>query len=157
MQVDINLGKFIEHGEYRGNLYGTSTDGIRDLIYSGIQPIICPHYQALKMLSTAELKPFIIYIMAPPFERLKESRHQAYARSTFDETSSRAFTDEEFVSMIRLGEKIESNYGHWIDLTIVNEDLNEAFEHGEGYSKIRSRCTLGPSLMGSMNNFLLPP
>ncbi|QQP57276.1 Uncharacterized protein FKW44_002203 [Caligus rogercresseyi] len=80
------------------------------------------------MLRTAELKPFIIYIMAPPFERLKESRHQAYARSTFDETSSRAFTDEEFVSMIRLGEKIESNYGHWIDLTIVNEDLNEAFE-----------------------------
>ncbi|CAB4065525.1 MAGUK p55 subfamily member 4,MAGUK p55 subfamily member 7 [Lepeophtheirus salmonis] len=128
MQVDINLGKFIEHGEYRGNLYGTSTDGIRDLIHAGIQPIICPHYQALKMLRTAELKPFIIYIEAPPFERLKETRHQAYARSTFDETSSRAFTDEEFVTMIRLGQKVESHYGHWIDLTIVNEDLNEAFE-----------------------------
>ena len=44
------------------------------------------------MLRTPELKPYIIYIKAPPFERLKETRHRAYARSTFDETSSRSFT-----------------------------------------------------------------
>ena len=48
--------------------------------------------QALKMLRTPELKPYIINIKAPPFERLKETRHRAYARSTFDETSSRSFT-----------------------------------------------------------------
>ena len=45
MQIDIEGGKFIEHGEYRGNLYGTSTDGVRDLIGTGLQPIISPHYQ----------------------------------------------------------------------------------------------------------------
>ena len=45
MQLDIEAGKFIEHGEYRGNLYGTSTDGIRDLIQAGYQPAIGPHYQ----------------------------------------------------------------------------------------------------------------
>lgn len=44
------------------------------------------------MLRTPELKPYIIYIKAPPFEKLKETRHRAYARSTFDETSSRSFT-----------------------------------------------------------------
>ena len=44
------------------------------------------------MLRTPELKPYIINIKAPPFERLKETRHRAYARSTFDETSSRSFT-----------------------------------------------------------------
>lgn len=30
--------------------------------------------------------------------------------------------------MIRAGEKIENLYGHWFDLTIVNEDLTLAFE-----------------------------
>ena len=49
-------------------------------------------FQALKMLRTPELKPFIVYVKAPPFDRLKETRHSAFARSTFDETSSRSFT-----------------------------------------------------------------
>jgi hypothetical protein len=44
------------------------------------------------MLRTPELKPYVISIAEPPFEQLKETRHQAYARSTFDETSSRSFT-----------------------------------------------------------------
>ena len=48
--------------------------------------------QALKMLRTPNLKPYIIYVKAPHFARLKETRHQAFARSTFDETSSRSFT-----------------------------------------------------------------
>ena len=47
MQLDIEAGKFIEHGEFRGNLYGTSTDGIRDLITAGYQTVIAPHYQVI--------------------------------------------------------------------------------------------------------------
>jgi hypothetical protein len=74
------------------------------------------------------LKPYIINIKAPPFERLKETRHRAYARSTFDETSSRSFTDDEFDTMIKAGEKIERLYAHWFDMVIENEDLNSAFE-----------------------------
>ena len=50
MQLDIEAGKFIEHGEFRGNLYGTSTDGIRDLITAGYQPAIAPHYQVTIIL-----------------------------------------------------------------------------------------------------------
>ena len=47
MQLDIEAGKFIEHGEFRGNLYGTSTDGIQDLITAGLQTVIAPHYQVI--------------------------------------------------------------------------------------------------------------
>ena len=32
--------------------------------------------QALKMLRNPELKPFIIYVRPPPFDVLKETRHQ---------------------------------------------------------------------------------
>ena len=116
-QSDIESGKFLEHGEFKGNLYGTSTDGIRELIGAGYQPILTPHFQvvvmmmpimmffdrnddsgrdalesrsrseisktideekaqALKMLRNPELKPFIIYVRPPPFDVLKETRHQ---------------------------------------------------------------------------------
>ena len=90
--------------------------------------------QALKMLRNPELKPFIIYVRPPPFDVLKETRHQvivdigadinnnivsvlvflkschnmfvkAYARSTFDETNSRSFTDDEFRDMIQVSKK----------------------------------------------------
>ena len=85
------------------------------------------------MLRNPELKPFIIYVRPPPFDVLKETRHQvivdigadinnnivsvlvfkimpqyvckAYARSTFDETNSRSFTDDEFRDMIQVRKK----------------------------------------------------
>ena len=96
--------------------------------------------QALKMLRNPELKPFIIYVRPPPFDVLKETRHQvivdigadinnnivrvlvfkimfnaiicfvkAYARSTFDETNSRSFTDDEFRDMIQVRRKQNLN------------------------------------------------
>ena len=80
------------------------------------------------MLRTPELKPYIIYIKPPSFEVLKETRHQAYARSTFDETNSRSFTDDEFREMLSSAQRIEFLYGHWFDLEIVNDDLLGAFE-----------------------------
>ena len=128
MQLDIESGKFLEHGEFKGNLYGTSVDGIRDLVGAGYQPILSPHYQALKMLRTPELKPYIIYIKPPSFEVLKETRHQAYARSTFDETNSRSFTDDEFREMLQAGDRIEFLYGHMFDLELVNDELGGCLE-----------------------------
>ena len=49
-------------------------------------------FQALKMLRTPDLKPFIVYVKAPSFERLRDTRTTAYARSTFVENGNRAFT-----------------------------------------------------------------
>ena len=43
-------GKFIEHGEFRGNLYGTSVDGVAELISAGYQPILTPHHQVTKFM-----------------------------------------------------------------------------------------------------------
>jgi guanylate kinase len=68
MECDIQGGKFIEFGEYKGNLYGTSTQSIKHIIHSAQIPILNPHSQALKMLRTKEFKPYIIYIKPPKFE-----------------------------------------------------------------------------------------
>ncbi|XP_059472254.1 MAGUK p55 subfamily member 7 isoform X2 [Neocloeon triangulifer] len=128
MEEDIAAGKFLEHGEYKGNLYGTSADSVKSIINAGYVCILNPHYQALKMLRTAEIKPFVVYIKPPSFDVLKETRHEAYARSTFDEANSRGFTDEEFEEIERSAARIEFLYGHWFDEVIENADLSVAFE-----------------------------
>lgn len=35
MEADIKSGRFLEHGEYDGNLYGTKIDSIHEVVDSG--------------------------------------------------------------------------------------------------------------------------
>lgn len=128
MEEEISDGKFIEFGEYKGNLYGTSAETVKTLISEGSFCVLTPHYQALKMLRTSDVKPYVVFIKPPEFDALKETRNAAFARSTFDESNSRGFTDEEFNEIIRSSRRIEFLYGHWFDETIVNADLPTAFE-----------------------------
>lgn len=128
MESDIANGKFIEYGEYKGHLYGTSAESVKSIVNASCVCVLSPHYQALKSLRTAQLKPYIVHIRPPPFDQLKQTRTKARARSTFDETNSRGFTDEEFNEMIKSDERINFLYGHFCDDEIVNGDLTEAFE-----------------------------
>ncbi|PNF14000.1 MAGUK p55 subfamily member 7 [Cryptotermes secundus] len=128
MEEEIEAGKFIEFGEYKGNLYGTSAESVKSLVNAGYVCILNPHYQALKMLRIPQLKPFLIYIKPPEFDILKETRNACYARSTFDENNSRGFTDDEFREMLHSSERIEFLYGHLFDKVIENSDLSTAFE-----------------------------
>ncbi|XP_046683053.1 MAGUK p55 subfamily member 7 isoform X1 [Homalodisca vitripennis] len=128
LEDDINAGKLLEYGEYKGNLYGTSSESVQSIVNAGYVCLLNPHYQALRMLRTPQLKPFIIFIKPPAFEFLKETRNSAHARSTFDENNSRGFTDEEFGEIIHSSERIEFMYGHLFDETIINADLSTAFE-----------------------------
>ncbi|XP_046633546.1 MAGUK p55 subfamily member 7-like isoform X4 [Daphnia pulicaria] len=128
MERDIDDGLFVEFGEYKGNLYGTANRSIKEIIELGYTCILNPHHQALKTLRTGEFKPHVVYIKPPGFAVLRETRSAAYARSTFDENSSRGFTDDELTEMIRSGQRIELHYGHLFDDVIVNGDLSTAFE-----------------------------
>lgn len=128
MEADIAAGKFIEHGEYKGHLYGTSGESVKSIVNAGCVCVLSPHYQALKSLRTPQLKPYIVHIRPPTFEQLKQTRTKARAKSTFDETNSRGFTDDEFQEMIKSDERINFLYGHFCDDEIVNGDLTAAFE-----------------------------
>ncbi|XP_072394062.1 MAGUK p55 subfamily member 7 isoform X3 [Diabrotica undecimpunctata] len=127
MEKDIEDGKFIEFGEYKGNLYGTSAESVKAIVNVGKVCILNPHYQALKMLRTPQLKPYIIYIKPPSLEILKDTRNACHARSTFDINNSRGFTEDEFNDIIRSATRIEFLYDHFFDETIVNADLAIAF------------------------------
>ncbi|XP_012246798.1 MAGUK p55 subfamily member 7 isoform X3 [Bombus impatiens] len=128
MEEYIEFGKLIEYGEYKGNLYGTSSESVSSLINAGYVCLLNSHYQALKMLRTPQTKPYVIYIKPPKFEILKETRNDVRARSTFDENNSRGFTDEEFHEILYNAARIEFLYNHLFDEVIVNADLSMAFE-----------------------------
>lgn len=128
MQTDISDGKFIESGEYKGHLYGTAADSVKEIISSGHVCVLSPHYQAIKSLRTPQLKPYIIHIRTPTFDRLKVTREANHARSTFDELNSRGFTDDEFNEMIHSDQRINFLYGHFFDHEIVNDNLANALE-----------------------------
>ncbi|XP_055387498.1 MAGUK p55 subfamily member 7 isoform X3 [Condylostylus longicornis] len=128
MEADIANGKFIEHGEYKGHLYGTSAESVKSIVNANCVCILSPHYQAIKALRTAQLKPYIIHIKPPNFDELKATRTAARAKSTFDDTNSRGFTDEEFQDMIKSAEKIDFLYGHFFDEGIINNELGDALE-----------------------------
>lgn len=128
MEEQIARGEFLEFGEYKGNLYGTSLESVKSIIRSGLTCIINPHYQALKMLRNPDIKPYIVYIKPPIFDILKSTRNAAFAMSTFDETNSRGFTDDEFNEILRSSKRIEFLYDHWFDEIIVNDDFKSALE-----------------------------
>nr|XP_016929851.1 MAGUK p55 subfamily member 7 isoform X3 [Drosophila suzukii] len=128
MDADIEAGKFVEHGEYKGHLYGTSAESVKSIVNAGCVCVLSPHYQAIKTLRTAQLKPFLIHVKPPELDVLKATRTEARAKSTFDEANARSFTDEEFDDMVKSAERIDYLYGHFFDVELVNGELVNAFE-----------------------------
>lgn len=56
METDIKNGRYLEHGEYEGNLYGIKTDSIQEVIEAGRICILDPNPQvctAITQLITA--------------------------------------------------------------------------------------------------------
>nr|XP_042705257.1 protein PALS1 isoform X3 [Chrysemys picta bellii] len=117
-ETDIAAGKFIEHGEFEKNLYGTSIDSVRQVINSGKICLLNLHTQSLKTLRNSDLKPYIIFIAPPSQERLrallaKEGKNPK---------------PEELREIIEKTREMEQNNGHYFDTAIVNSDLDKAYQ-----------------------------
>ncbi|XP_036450067.1 MAGUK p55 subfamily member 5-A [Colossoma macropomum] len=117
-EMDTMAGKFIESGEFEKNLYGTSTDSVRQLINSGKICLLCLHTQSLKVLRSSDLKPYIIFIAPPSQERLRA----LLAKETKNPKP------EELRDIIEKAREMEQNFGHLFDATIVNTDQDKAYQ-----------------------------
>lgn len=53
MEADIKAGKYLEHGEYEGNLYGTKIDSILEVVQTGRTCILDVNPQVSYMDSKA--------------------------------------------------------------------------------------------------------
>ncbi|MBN3296271.1 MPP7 protein, partial [Amia calva] len=100
--------RFVEHGEYKGNYYGTSLDSVRSVLSKNKVCLLDVQPHTIKHLRTSEFKPYVIFVKPPPIERLRESRKNAK-------------------EMICSAQLMENQYGHLFEKVIVNDELMTAF------------------------------
>uniref|UniRef100_A0A673B5L3 MAGUK p55 subfamily member 6-like n=1 Tax=Sphaeramia orbicularis TaxID=375764 RepID=A0A673B5L3_9TELE len=124
MEVDVKAGRFLEHGEYDGNLYGTKIESIHEVVGTGRTCILDVNPQALKVLKTAEFMPYVVFIAAPDFDTLK-AMHKAVVDAGL---TTKQLTDVDLRKTVDESARIQRAYSHYFDLTIVNDNLDKAFE-----------------------------
>uniref|UniRef100_A0A4W6ERK6 MAGUK p55 scaffold protein 4 n=1 Tax=Lates calcarifer TaxID=8187 RepID=A0A4W6ERK6_LATCA len=115
--------RFVEYGEYKGHLYGTSTDAINDVLRRGRMCIIDVEPHSIQPLRTGKLKPYVIFIKAPSPDRLRQTRRDARIITNY--TINRAFTDD-FVELEEASRLMETKYKQFFDSVLVNDDLQDA-------------------------------
>ncbi|KAM6189909.1 MAGUK p55 subfamily member 3 isoform 4-T4 [Sarcoramphus papa] len=111
-ETDVQQNKFVEHGEYKENLYGTSLEAIRSVMAKK---------KAVKHLRTPEFKPYVIFV-----KPLIPEKKKHVLKSPMSEEISAPLQDEEQQEIINSAAFIEEQYGHLIDTILVKEDLQSA-------------------------------
>uniref|UniRef100_A0A6B0VGU3 Putative calcium/calmodulin-dependent serine protein kinase/membrane-associated guanylate kinase n=3 Tax=Ixodes ricinus TaxID=34613 RepID=A0A6B0VGU3_IXORI len=116
-EADILAGKFVEHGEYERNYYGTSLGAIRSVVGSGKVCVLNLHPQSLKMLKHSDLKPYVVFVAPPSLEKLRQHRMRQGV----------PVREDELRETIERARQMEDSYGHYFDMVIVNSDLDRAY------------------------------
>lgn len=119
-ETDVQQNKFVEHGEYKENLYGTSLEAIRSVMAKKKVCLVDVVPEAVKHLRTPEFKPYVIFVKP----LVPEKKKPVLKSPTSEEISSPL--DEEQQEIINSAAFIEEQYGHLIDAVLVKEDLQSA-------------------------------
>uniref|UniRef100_A0A671KUB8 MAGUK p55 subfamily member 6-like n=1 Tax=Sinocyclocheilus anshuiensis TaxID=1608454 RepID=A0A671KUB8_9TELE len=125
METDIKASRYLEHGEYDGNLYGTKIDSIHEVIRTGRTCILDVNPQALKVLKTSEFMPFVVFIASPELDTLR-AMHKAVVDAGI---TTKLLTEMDLKKTVDESTRIKRAYNHYFDLTIVNDNLDKAFEN----------------------------
>ncbi|XP_029015199.1 MAGUK p55 subfamily member 2-like [Betta splendens] len=123
METDIKNGRYLEHGEYDGNLYGIRIDSIHEVVEAGRICILDANPQSLKVLRTSEFLPYVVFLQSPDFEVLKAMNQTAVDAGVVTKT----MTDEELQRICDESTKIQTAFGHYFDFSIINNNLDETY------------------------------
>ncbi|XP_061665420.1 MAGUK p55 subfamily member 3-like isoform X8 [Syngnathoides biaculeatus] len=115
-EADIHNGKFIEYGEYKDNLYGTSLESIHRVLLQDKTCLVDVQPEALKVLRTAAFKPFVVFVRPSVLDGERKSP------SSSSSLVSVALTEHDIQDMRQSAERLEQNYGHWLDYVLVKEE-----------------------------------
>ncbi|XP_078234094.1 MAGUK p55 subfamily member 3 isoform X1 [Pogona vitticeps] len=119
-ESDIQHNKFVEHGEYKENLYGTSLEAIQSVMAKNKICLVDVVPEAVKHLRTAEFKPYVVFVKPLVTEKKKNVLTSLSPDDIF------VPLDEEQQEMVNSAAFIEEQYGHLIDSVLVKEDLPSA-------------------------------
>ncbi|XP_017847023.1 peripheral plasma membrane protein CASK isoform X2 [Drosophila busckii] len=106
MMADIGANEYLEYGTHEEAMYGTKLDTIRRIHTEGKMAILDVEPQALKILRTAEFTPYVVFIAAPSLQNIAD----------YDGSLERLAKESDMLRQL---------YGHFFDLTIVNNDISE--------------------------------
>ncbi|XP_011497921.1 PREDICTED: peripheral plasma membrane protein CASK isoform X6 [Ceratosolen solmsi marchali] len=106
MMVDIAANEYLEYGTHEDAMYGTKIETIRKILEEGRLAILDIEPHSLKVLRTAEFAPYVVFIAAPALQNLAD----------YDGSLER---------LVKESEMLRQAYGHFFDLTIVNNDIDE--------------------------------
>ncbi|KOC69493.1 Peripheral plasma membrane protein CASK, partial [Habropoda laboriosa] len=106
MMADIAANEYLEYGTHENAMYGTKLETIRKIHEEGKVAILDVEPQALKVLRTAEFAPYVVFIAAPVFQNIADC-------------------DGSLERLAKESDSLKQAYGHFFDLTIVNNEIDE--------------------------------
>uniref|UniRef100_A0A3Q4AAM8 Uncharacterized protein n=1 Tax=Mola mola TaxID=94237 RepID=A0A3Q4AAM8_MOLML len=115
-EADVQNGKYIEYGEYKDNLYGTSLESIHRILAQNKTCLVDVQPEALKTLRTAEFKPYIIFVRPRICDSQKKQLGSSHCLTCCAEQ------EEDLQEMKHSAERMDECYGHWVDYVLVKED-----------------------------------
>ncbi|XP_076938839.1 guanylate kinase 2-like [Bidens hawaiensis] len=119
MEEDIRSGKFLEHADVHGNLYGTSIEAVNVVADAGKRCILDIDVQGARSVRASSLEATFIFVCPPSFEELEK---RLRARGTE--------TEEQIHKRLR-NAKAELEQGKssgLFDHILVNNDLEACYE-----------------------------
>uniref|UniRef100_A0A4W3GXT9 55 kDa erythrocyte membrane protein n=1 Tax=Callorhinchus milii TaxID=7868 RepID=A0A4W3GXT9_CALMI len=115
MAKNISSNEFLEYGSFQGAMFGTKLETIREINQErGKIAVVDIEPQALKILRTAEFASLVVFIAAP----------------STTPTNQRIQKESDL---------LQTAYGHWFDLTLVNNEVEETVQ--KLVEAIESACT----------------
>lgn len=106
MTRSISANEFLEFGSYQGNMFGTKFETVHQIHQQDKIAILDIEPQTLKIVRTAELSPFIVFI-APTDQGAQTEALQQLQKDS---------------------EAIRSQYAHYFDLSLVNNGVDETLK-----------------------------
>ncbi|CAL8301656.1 unnamed protein product [Lota lota] len=124
-ELDVQNDKFIEFGEYKDNLYGTSLESIRSVLDRNKVCLVDVHAEALSSLRTAEFKPYVVFVRP----RVPSSHCRRLGSTS---SLSMSVTEEDLEEMRQSAEQMDELHGHWVDYVLVKEEPAGALQELQG-------------------------
>ncbi|KAM3917431.1 MAGUK p55 subfamily member 4 [Leptodactylus fuscus] len=115
---------FLEYGEYKGHMYGTSMDTVKEVLDAGKICIIDLEPQGVTSARTHELKPYVIFIKPPSRNCMRQTRRNASIIT--DYYVNQRFKEEDFQEIEEAAKMMEDQFSQFFDQVVVNDDLQSA-------------------------------
>ncbi|KAK3094483.1 hypothetical protein FSP39_002328 [Pinctada imbricata] len=138
MMKDIAANEYLEYGSHEDAMYGTKLETIKQIHSRGLMAILDVEPQAIRVLRTGEFAPFIVFVAAPTIAALHEAmkilRTAEYSpfvvfiaapRMSDLHFKPRDVNDVTLERLAAESDLLEKAYGHYFDLKIVNNDIDE--------------------------------